>query len=40
LFDIKGASITPALSSSTAKLSLTGAETKENALRVRLNYAF
>ena len=40
LFDIKGATITPALSSSTAKLSLTGAETQENALRVRLNYAF
>jgi hypothetical protein len=40
LFDIKGTTITPALSSSTAKLSLTGVETKENSLRVRLNYAF
>jgi hypothetical protein len=40
LFDIKGATITPALSSSKAKLSLTGVETKENSLRVRLNYAF
>ena len=38
LFDIKGASVTPAISSSTAK---TGAvETSENSLRVRLNYAF
>ncbi len=40
LFDIKGATITPALSSSTAKLSLTGAEKEETAFRVRLNYAF
>jgi hypothetical protein len=39
LFDIKGASITPALSSSTGKTG-AGVETKENALRVRLNYAF
>ena len=40
LFDIKGATITPAFSSSSAKLSMTGVETKENSLRVRLNYAF
>lgn len=39
LFDIKGASITPAISSSTSKT--TGAADKqETALRVRLNYAF
>ena len=39
LFDIKGASITPALSSSTGKTG-AGVETKENSFRVRLNYAF
>lgn len=39
LFDIKGASVTPALSSSTGKTA-AGVETKENSLRVRLNYAF
>ncbi|MDO8248652.1 MAG: carbohydrate porin [Rhodoferax sp.] len=39
LFDIKGASITPALSSSTGKTA-AGVETTENSLRVRLNYAF
>jgi hypothetical protein len=39
LFDIKGASITPALSSSTGKTG-AGVETKENSFRLRLNYAF
>ncbi len=39
LFDIKGASITPALSSSTGKTA-AGVETSENSLRIRLNYAF
>lgn len=39
LFDIQGASITPALSSSTGKTA-AGVETKENSLRVRLNYVF
>jgi hypothetical protein len=38
LFDIKGASVTPAISSSAAKNGST--ETSENSLRVRLNYAF
>jgi hypothetical protein len=38
LFDIKGASVTPAISSSTAKNG--SVETSENSLRVRLNYAF
>ncbi len=40
LFGLKGASVTPAISSSTAKDSVTGASTSENAVRVRLNYAF
>ena len=39
LFDIKGATITPALSSSTAKVSGL-ADVKENSFRLRLNYAF
>lgn len=39
LFDIKGASITPGLSSSTLKTA-AGVETSENSLRIRLNYAF
>jgi hypothetical protein len=39
LFDIKGASVTPAISSSTGKTG-AGVETSENSLRVRLNYAF
>jgi hypothetical protein len=39
LFDIKGASVTPAISSSTGKTG-AGVETTENSLRVRLNYAF
>lgn len=39
LFDIKGASITPALSSSTGKTA-AGVETSENSLRIRWNYAF
>jgi hypothetical protein len=39
LFDIKGASVTPALSSSTGKTA-AGVETKENSFRLRLNYAF
>jgi hypothetical protein len=39
LFDIKGASVTPALSSSTGKTA-AGIETKENSFRLRLNYAF
>ena len=39
LFDIKGATITPALSFSTLK-PVTGAETEKNGFRVRLNYAF
>ena len=40
LFDIKGATWTPALSSSTAKNSTTGTDVKENSFRIRLNYAF
>jgi hypothetical protein len=40
LFDVKGASITPAFSSSTVKNSVTGISTDEAAFRVRLNYAF
>ena len=40
LFDIKGASITPALSISSAKNSASGLDKQENSLRVRLNYAF
>jgi hypothetical protein len=40
LFDIKGATWTPALSSSTAKNSATGTDVKENSFRIRLNYAF
>lgn len=41
LFDIKGASVTPAISSSTGKTGgPSGKETSENSLRVRLNYAF
>jgi hypothetical protein len=39
LFDIKGASITPALSSSTSKTD-GAADKQETAFRVRLNYAF
>lgn len=39
LFDIKGASVTPAISSSTGKTA-AGVETKENSFRLRLNYAF
>ena len=39
LFDIKGASITPGLSSSTLKTA-AGVETSENSFRIRLNYAF
>lgn len=39
LFDIKGASITPGLSSSTGKTA-AGVETSENSFRIRLNYAF
>ena len=40
LFDIKGASVTPAISTSTLKNSTTGTDLQENAFRVRLNYAF
>lgn len=40
LFDIKGATWTPALSTSTAKNSATGSDVKENSLRIRFNYAF
>ncbi|MEO8118348.1 MAG: carbohydrate porin [Rhodoferax sp.] len=40
LFDIKGATWTPALSSSTAKNSAMGTDVKENSFRIRLNYAF
>lgn len=40
LFDIKGATITPALSTSTAKLSLNGAKTQETSFRLRFNYVF
>lgn len=40
LFDIKGATITPALSSSKGTLANGGGESKENSFRVRLNYAF
>lgn len=40
LFGVKGASVTPAISSSTAKDSVTGTSVSENAFRVRLNYAF
>lgn len=40
LFDIKGATMTPALSTSTAKLSLTGAKMQETSFRLRFNYAF
>lgn len=39
LFDIKGASITPGLSSSIGKTA-AGVETKEDSLRIRLNYVF
>ncbi len=39
LFDIKGATITPAISASTLKTA-AGVETSENSIRVRLNYAF
>lgn len=40
LFDIKGASITPALSSSKLTPGAGGASIKENSFRLRLNYAF
>lgn len=40
LFGITGASVTPALSSSTAKDSVAGTSLQETAFRVRLNYAF
>lgn len=40
LFDIKGASWTPALSTSTAKNSSTGSNVQENSFRIRLNYVF
>lgn len=40
LFDVAGASITPAFSSSTVKNSVTGLNTDENSFRVRLNYTF
>lgn len=40
LFDIKGATITPALSTSTSKLDGRADDLKENSLRLRLNYAF
>lgn len=40
LFDIKGATWTPAVSTSTAKNSTTGSSVQETSLRVRLNYAF
>jgi hypothetical protein len=40
LFDIKGASITPAISTSTAKNSALNTDVQENSFRVRLNYAF
>lgn len=40
LFDIKGASWTPAFSTSTAKNSSTGTDVQENSFRIRLNYAF
>lgn len=40
LFDIKGATWTPAVSTSTAKNSTTGSSVQETSFRVRLNYAF
>ncbi len=40
LFGIKGATVTPALSSSTAKNDVIGTSIQENSLRVRFNYVF
>lgn len=40
LFDIKGASVTPALSTSTAKNSTLGTSKAETSFRLRFNYAF
>lgn len=40
LFDVKGASVTPAISSSTAKDSVLGTSVDNNSFRIRLNYTF
>lgn len=40
LFGVKGASVTPAISSATTKNGFTNTSVDENAFRVRLNYAF
>jgi hypothetical protein len=40
LFDVKGASVTPAISQSTEKNSVTSTSVDVTAVRVRLNYAF
>lgn len=40
LFNVKGATWTPALSSSTAKDSITGVSSNETAMRVRVRYDF
>lgn len=40
LFDIKGASVTPALSTSTAKNSALGTSIAETSFRLRFNYTF